>query len=200
MNRAFNLERRVLLGATAAASLGFGSGMVAAQSATPSVSARLPRLSARVELFAHRGCSAQRPEHTLAAYVLAMHQGADYIEPDLVCTKDGVLVARHENNLTETSDVSRRAEFANKRTTKTIDGVKQEGWFVEDFTLVELKRLRAIERLPLVRVANTAFDGQYQIPTFDEVIEAVAAESQATGRVIGLVLSLSIQLTTTVWV
>ena len=187
MNRAFSLERRVLLGATAAASLGFGSGMVAAQSATPSVSARLPRLSARVELFAHRGCSAQRPEHTLAAYVLAMHQGADYIEPDLVCTKDGVLVARHENNLTETSDVSRRAEFANKRTTKTIDGVKQEGWFVEDFTLVELKRLRAIERLPLVRVANTAFDGQYQIPTFDEVIEAVAAESQATGRVIGLV-------------
>lgn len=187
MHRAFNLERRVLLAATAAAGLGFGSRMVAAQSAIPSAFARLPRLSARVELFAHRGCSALRPEHTLAAYVLAMHQGADYIEPDLVCTKDGVLVARHENNLTETSDVARRSEFASKRTTKTIDGVKQDGWFVEDFTLVELKRLRAIERLPLVRVGNTAFDGQYQIPTFDEVIEAVAAESQATGRVIGLV-------------
>jgi len=148
---------------------------------------KVPRLSARIELFAHRGASALRPEHTLAAYTLAMHQGADYIEPDLVCTKDGVLVARHENNLTETTDVSKRGEFASKKTTKTIDGVTQQGWFVEDFTLSELKQLRAVERLPMVRVANTAYDGFYQIPTLEEIIELVAAESAATGRVIGLV-------------
>jgi glycerophosphoryl diester phosphodiesterase len=148
---------------------------------------KVPRLSARIELFAHRGASALRPEHTLAAYTLAMHQGADYIEPDLVCTKDGVLVARHENNLTETTDVSKRGEFAPKKTTKTIDGVTQQGWFVEDFTLSELKQLRAVERLPMVRVANTAYDGFYQIPTLEEIIELVAAESAATGRVIGLV-------------
>jgi glycerophosphoryl diester phosphodiesterase len=184
----FQPKRRGLV--MGAAWLGLGLAHSAAWAQTMALSGpitRTPRLSPRVELFAHRGCSAQRPEHTLAAYVLAMHQGADYIEPDLVCTKDGVLVARHENNLTETTDVSTRSEFAAKRVTKTIDGVKQEGWFVEDFTLDELKRLRAIERLPQVRVANTAFDGQYQIPTLEEVIEVVAAHAQATGRVIGLV-------------
>lgn len=148
---------------------------------------KVSRLSSRIELFAHRGASALRPEHTLAAYTLAMHQGADYIEPDLVCTKDGVLVARHENNLTETTDVSMRSEFSAKKTTKTIDGVTQQGWFVEDFTLSELKVLRAVERLPMIRKANTAYDGFYQIPTLEEIIELVAAESAASGRVIGLV-------------
>ena len=182
----FKLQRRHLVLGTALGALSMGPSAALAQSFGPNAN-RTPRLSSRVELFAHRGCSAQRPEHTLASYVLAMHQGADYIEPDLVSTKDGVLVARHENNLTETTDVAKRSEFASKRVTKTIDGVKQEGWFVEDFTLDEIKRLRAIERLPQVRVANTAFDGQYQIPTLDEVIEVVSAEAQATGRVIGLV-------------
>jgi glycerophosphoryl diester phosphodiesterase len=187
IDQRLSLHRRGFLTASASAGLFFGGGMLLAQTVVAQTAPRAQRLSSRVELFAHRGCSAQRPEHTLAAYVLAMLQGADYIEPDLVCTKDGVLVARHENNLTETTDVARRSEFASKRTTKTIDGVKQEGWFVEDFTLFELKRLRAIERLPQVRVANTAYDGQYQIPTFEEVIEVVAAQAQASGRVIGLV-------------
>ena len=141
----------------------------------------------KVELFAHRGASALRPEHTLAAYVLAIRQGADFIEPDLVCTKDGVLVARHENNLTETTDVALRPEFAHKKTKKTIDGLTEEGWFVEDFELVELKKLRAIERLGAVRTWNNQYNGLYQIPTFEEVIELVAAESAAIGRPIGLV-------------
>lgn len=143
--------------------------------------------SNKVELFAHRGASALRPEHTMASYALAIRQGADYIEPDLVSTKDGVLVARHENNLTETTDVALRAEFAHKKAKKTIDGLTEEGWFVEDFTLVELKKLRAIERLGTVRTWNNQYNGLYQIPTFEEVIELVAAESAAIGRLIGLV-------------
>ena len=140
IDQRLSLHRRGFLTASASAGLFFGGGMLLAQTVVAQTAPRAQRLSSRVELFAHRGCSAQRPEHTLAAYVLAMLQGADYIEPDLVCTKDGVLVARHENNLTETTDVARRSEFASKRTTKTIDGGKQEGWFVEDFTLFELKR------------------------------------------------------------
>jgi len=143
--------------------------------------------SNKVELFAHRGASALRPEHTMASYALAIRQGADYIEPDLVSTKDGVLVARHENNLTETTDVALRAEFAHKKAKKTIDGLTEEGWFVEDFTLVELKKLRAIERLGTIRTWNNQYNGLYQIPTFEEVIELVAAESAAIGRLIGLV-------------
>ena len=143
--------------------------------------------SNKVELFAHRGASALRPEHTMASYALAIRQGADYIEPDLVSTKDGVLVARHENNLTETTDVALRAEFAHKMAKKTIDGLTEEGWFVEDFTLVELKKLRAIERLGTIRTWNNQYNGLYQIPTFEEVIELVAAESAAIGRPIGLV-------------
>lgn len=141
----------------------------------------------KIELFAHRGASALRPEHTLASYVLAIRQGADFIEPDLVCTQDGVLVARHENNLTETTDVALRPEFASRKTKKTIDGITEEGWFVEDFKLDELKKLRAIERLAAVRTWNNAYNGLYQVPTFEEVIELVAAESAAIGRPIGLV-------------
>jgi len=141
----------------------------------------------KVELFAHRGASALRPEHTLAAYVLAIRQGADYIEPDLVSTKDGVLVARHENNLTETTDVATRSEFAHKKTKKNIDGLTEEGWFVEDFKFDELKKLRAIERLGTVRTWNNQYNGMYQIPSFEEIIELVAAESAAIGRPIGLV-------------
>jgi glycerophosphoryl diester phosphodiesterase len=138
-------------------------------------------------LFAHRGASALRPEHTLASYAKAIADGADYIEPDLVCTRDGVLVARHEGNLTETTDVAGRAEFANRRTTKTIDGVTHEGWFVDDFTLAELKTLRAVERLPKVRPQNALYDGQFQIPTWEEIIDFAAAESATSGRIIGLV-------------
>jgi glycerophosphoryl diester phosphodiesterase len=118
----------------------------------------------------HRGASALRPEHTLLSYETAIALGADYIEPDLVSTKDRVLVARHENEISGTTDVDRHPEFADRRTTKTIDGVAVTGWFTEDFTLDELRTLRAKERIPDLRPGNTAFDGQAQIPTFEEVV------------------------------
>ena len=141
----------------------------------------------RPEVFGHRGACALRPEHTLASYAKAIQDGADYIEPDLVCTKDGVLVARHESNLSETTDVASRAQFAARRTSKAVDGETHAGWFVDDFTFAELKTLRAIERLPKVRPGNTVYDGQFQIPSWEEIIEFVAAQSATTGRMIGLV-------------
>lgn len=137
-------------------------------------------------VIAHRGASGERPEHTIAAYDLAIEQGADFIEPDLVPTKDGVLVARHENNITDTTDVADRPEFAERKTTKTIDGSKQTGWFTEDFTLAELKTLRARERLPMLRGDNQAYDGQFEIPTLAEVIDLAKRRSAETGRTIGI--------------
>ena len=127
-------------------------------------------------VIAHRGASAYRPEHTLAAYQLAIDMGADYIEPDLVSTKDRVLVARHENEISGTTDVATRPEFANRKRTKVIDGTPLTGWFTEDFTLAELKTLRAIERIPDLRPANTAFNGLYQVPTLQEVIDLAQRE------------------------
>ncbi|HPF26997.1 MAG TPA: glycerophosphodiester phosphodiesterase [Steroidobacteraceae bacterium] len=124
-------------------------------------------------IIAHRGASGYLPEHTLPAYFVAIQQGADYVEPDLVVTKDGVLVARHENEISGTTDVAQHPEFADRRTTKTIDGEAITGWFTEDFTLAELKTLRARERLPQLRPANARLDGAFQIPTFDEVLELV---------------------------
>jgi glycerophosphoryl diester phosphodiesterase len=122
-------------------------------------------------VIAHRGASGYRPEHTLAAYALGARMGADYIEPDLVSTKDGVLVARHENEISATTDVADHPEFASRRTTKTIDGVALTGWFTEDFTLAELKTLRAKERIPELRPRNTLYNGRYEIPTFQEVLD-----------------------------
>jgi glycerophosphoryl diester phosphodiesterase len=122
-------------------------------------------------VIGHRGSSGYRPEHTLASYELAIAMGADYIEPDLVSTKDHVLVARHENDISATTDVASHPEFVARRTTKVIDGVTITSWFTEDFTLAELKTLRAKERLPDLRPNNTVFDGLYQIPTFQEVID-----------------------------
>ena len=137
-------------------------------------------------LIAHRGASGERPEHTIASYTLAIEQGADFIEPDLVLTKDGILVARHENEISTTTDVADHPEFASRKATKVIDGHSVKGWFTEDFTLAELKMLRAKERLPKLRPANTAYDGQFTIPTFDEIIALAQAKSQETGRRIGL--------------
>lgn len=137
-------------------------------------------------VFGHRGASGYRPEHTLAAYRLAIQLGADYIEPDLVPTRDGVLVARHENDITGTTDVSARPEFAARQTTKTIDGRPITGWFTEDFTLAELKTLRAKERLPDVRPGNTRYDGRFEVPTFAEVLALVKEESRRQGREIGV--------------
>lgn len=121
-------------------------------------------------VIAHRGASGERPEHTMAAYRLAIAQGADFIEPDLVMTRDGVLVCRHENEITGTTDVAVRPAFADRRREKTVDGVTATGWWVEDFTLAELKTLRCKERLPQLRPANTAFDGQDEIPTFTDAL------------------------------
>lgn len=126
-------------------------------------------------IIAHRGASGERPEHTRAAYDLAIQQGADVIEPDLVISRDGVLVVRHENEIGGTTDVATRPEFADRRTVKTVDGRPVAGWFTEDFTLAELKTLRARERLPDLRPANTAFDGQDPILTFEEVLDIAAA-------------------------
>ena len=137
-------------------------------------------------IIAHRGASAERPEHTLAAYELAIDQGADYIEPDLVATKDLVLVSRHENELSGTTDVASREEFEDRRREKTIDGRLVAGWFVEDFTLAELRTLRAKERIPSLRPANARFDGLYQVPTLAEIVKLVRAKEAATGRRIGL--------------
>ena len=153
---------------------------VAAQAAAP----RAERLEPLV--FAHRGASGYRPEHTLSAYDLAVRMGADVIEPDLVATKDGVLVARHENEISGTTDIAERQEFAALRTTKTIDGRPVTGWFTEDLTLAQLRTLRAVERLPEVRQENTIHDGRYLVPTFTEVIDFAAAASRATGRTIGI--------------
>ncbi|MEM8697003.1 MAG: glycerophosphodiester phosphodiesterase [Pseudomonadota bacterium] len=134
-------------------------------------------------IIAHRGASAERPEHTLEAYQLAIDQGADYIEPDLVMTRDGVLVARHENEISSTTDIADRAEFADRMTTKTIDGRSVTGWFTEDFTLAELRSLRTRERLPELRPHSASYDGQYTIPTLAEIIDL----AQRQDRTIGLI-------------
>ncbi|MBC7984181.1 MAG: glycerophosphodiester phosphodiesterase [Candidatus Obscuribacterales bacterium] len=132
-------------------------------------------------VIAHRGASGYVPEHTLTAYFIAVQPGADYIEPDLVMTKDGILVARHENEISGTTDVAAHAEFSARKTTKTIDGQKVTGWFTEDFTLAELKTLRTRERLPQLRPANTRFDGQFEIPTFDEILSLVRSLERMRG-------------------
>src|SRR5512139_2751841 len=126
-------------------------------------------------LIAHRGASGHLPEHTLAAYLLAIEQGADYIEPDLVSTRDGVLVARHENEIGGTTDVAAHPEFAARRRRQDVDGIAVDGWFTEDFTLAELRTLRARERLPELRPQGARFDGQYAIPTFVEILDLLAA-------------------------
>ncbi|WP_292040637.1 MULTISPECIES: glycerophosphodiester phosphodiesterase [unclassified Brevundimonas] len=136
------------------------------------------------QIIAHRGASGERPEHTRAAYELAIDQGADVIEPDLVMTSDGHLVLRHENEIGETTNVADKPEFASRRATRTIDGVDVTGWFTEDFTLAELKTLRAKERLPQMR--GTAFDGREALLTFDEVLDIAEAASARTGRRIGV--------------
>ncbi len=137
-------------------------------------------------VIGHRGASGYRPEHILASYELAARMGADFMEPDLVSTKDRVLVARHENDITGTTDVAQHPEFAGRRATKVIDGQSLTGWFTEDFTLDELKTLRAKERLPLVRQENTLYDGRYTIPTLQEILDLRARLSRELRRPIGV--------------
>jgi glycerophosphoryl diester phosphodiesterase len=137
-------------------------------------------------VIGHRGASGYRPEHTLASYELAARMGADFIEPDLVSTKDGVLVARHENEIGGTTDVASRPEFTALRRTKVVDGASITGWFTEDFTLAELKTLRAVERLPAVRQRNTLYNGLFEVPTFQEVLDLRARLSRELDREIGV--------------
>ncbi|WBQ06520.1 glycerophosphodiester phosphodiesterase family protein [Kribbella sp. CA-293567] len=138
-------------------------------------------------VIAHRGASGYRPEHTPQAYRLAAALGADYLEPDLVATLDGVLVVRHENELSGTTDVARHAVFADRRITKIVDGAVVHGWFAEDFTYEELQVLRTRERMPALRAGNTAYDGREGIQTFDQVVALARQESARLGRPIGVI-------------
>ncbi|MFJ1667809.1 glycerophosphodiester phosphodiesterase [Streptomyces bottropensis] len=133
-------------------------------------------------IIAHRGASGYRPEHTLGSYQLALDMGAHVIEQDLVPTKDGHLVCRHENDITGTTDVSAHPEFADRKATKVVDGVTYTGWFTEDFTLAELKTLRAKERIPGNRQENTLYDGRWEIPTFEEVLRWADKEGRKRGE------------------
>lgn len=151
----------------------------------PIASPRPPRRP-RPLVIAHRGASGYLPEHTLAAYAVASLQGADFIEPDLVATRDGHLVARHDNVLDPTTDVAEHPDLARRYTRKTVDGSEIDGWFIEDFTLAEVRRLRAIERIPDLRPANARFDRHFGIPTFAEILALARACEHALGRPIGV--------------
>ena len=164
----------VVLSAFLAACAGTGS---MTKSPYPTLSGDKPMV------IGHRGASGYLPEHTLASYKKAIEMGADFIEPDLVVTKDGELVARHEPNITATTDVSTRPEFANRKTTRKVDGVAETGWFVTDFTLAELRTLYAKQANP---VRDQSFNKQFQIPTFREILDLAKTESARTGRTIGV--------------
>src|SRR3954454_15299448 len=153
-------------------------------STTPMSLTALPFASPVV--VGHRGAAGYRPEHTLASYLLAIEQGADYIEPDLVSTRDGVLVARHENQIGATTDVADHPEFTRRHTTKVINGREVCGWFTEDFTLSELKTLRAKERLPRLRPANAWYDGRFDIPTFEEILDLARDIGRRRGIAVGV--------------
>ncbi|MEU8676363.1 glycerophosphodiester phosphodiesterase family protein [Streptomyces sp. NPDC048560] len=170
-------RRRSVLLATAAVTAAAASPAVASDA-----SDRNGRRPAGPLVIGHRGAAGWRPEHTAAAYAFGVRAGADWIEPDLVPTKDHVLVVRHENEISGTTDVAAHPEFAGRRTTRTVDGRAVTGWFTEDFTLAELRTLRAVERLPLVRNRNTVFDGREQVMTFQEVIDLARALSREHGR------------------
>lgn len=140
----------------------------------------------RLLIIAHRGASGYVPEHTLGSYALAVTMGADYIEPDLVMTKDGYLVARHDNELGLTTDVADHPEFTSRHRNQTVDSIEIGGWFTEDFTLAELKTLRAIERIPHIRPGNARMDGSFEIPTLQEIIDLVKSLQISQKRIIGI--------------
>ncbi|MFI1017091.1 glycerophosphodiester phosphodiesterase [Streptomyces sp. NPDC020965] len=185
--------RRTVLGAAAlsTAAIGVGGGAApAAAGERPGDGRGAPgggyRELPHPTVIAHRGASGYRPEHTIGAYQLALDMGAHVVEQDLVPTRDGHLVCRHENDITGTTDVADHPEFASRRTTKKIDGTSITGWFTEDFTLAELKTLRAKERIPGVRRDNTLYDGRWTIPSFDEVLRWAEREGRRRGRPVWL--------------
>ncbi|MFP8941542.1 glycerophosphodiester phosphodiesterase [Streptomyces fenghuangensis] len=189
MGQAQRPDRRTVLGAAvlgagaaalgpaaaAAADGGRGSGAGRGRTALPTPA-----------VIAHRGASGYRPEHTLGAYQLALDMGADVIEQDLVPTRDGHLVCRHENDITGTTDVADHPEFADRKATRTVDGTEITGWFTEDFTLAELKTLRATERIPGTRPDNTLYDGRWTVPSFEEVLRWAEREGRRRGRPVWL--------------
>src|SRR6266496_1208351 len=136
-------------------------------------------------IIGHRGAPGYRPEHTLASYELAFRMGVNFVDVDLVPTKDGVLVARHEPEISGTTDVASRPEFASRKKTQVIDGVPTTGWFTQDFTLAELKTLRAIERIPANRPNNKLYNGRYQIATYQEVLDLTKRLSRELHRTVG---------------
>lgn len=169
------------------------AGLIGAMMMTTSTAAAPLPASARAGpppapplIIAHRGASADRPEHTIAAYTKAIEDGADFIEPDLVATKDHHLIARHENEISTTTNVKDHPEFADRKRTQIIDGATYTGWFTEDFTLAELKTLRARERIPLLRPDNAKYDDQFALATLAEIIALAKAETLRTGRPIGI--------------
>ncbi|MFD4944886.1 glycerophosphodiester phosphodiesterase [Streptomyces sp. NPDC058239] len=188
--------RRTLLGAGAAvlgtAALGLAGGPAdAAGNASERSGGHGGGHGFRLDLpvptvIGHRGTSGYRPEHTLGSYQLALDMGAHIIEQDLVPTKDGHLVCRHENDITATTDVSAHPGFASRKTTKKVDGVSLTGWFTEDFTLAELKTLRAKERIPGTRQKNTLYDGRWEVPTFEEVLQWADREGRKRGKPVWL--------------
>ncbi|TJZ41914.1 glycerophosphodiester phosphodiesterase [Streptomyces piniterrae] len=181
--------RRTVLGAAAlgagAAVLG-GAGQASASQTGAGADGAEGRELPVPLVVGHRGACGYRPEHTFGSYQLALDMGADVIEQDVVPTKDGHLVCRHENDITATTDVADHPEFAGRKTTKTVDGKKLTGWFTEDFTLAELKTLRAKERIPDVRQHNTLYNGRWEVPTFEEVLRWAESEGRRRGRRIWL--------------
>ncbi|MEU0370970.1 glycerophosphodiester phosphodiesterase [Streptomyces sp. NPDC006283] len=179
--------RRSVLGAAVLTTAALGVGAGPAQAGERGGSGRPPGRNLPVPtVIAHRGASGYRPEHTIGSYQLALDMGAHVIEQDLVPTKDGHLVCRHENDITGTTDVAAHPEFASRRTTKSVDGVSLNGWFTEDFTLAELKTLRAKERIPGTRQENTLYDGRWTVPTFEEVLRWAEREGRRRGRPVWL--------------
>ncbi|MET9348550.1 glycerophosphodiester phosphodiesterase [Streptomyces termitum] len=193
--------RRTVLGAAGAAAIGASAGLAGAGTARAAETGRPQDGDHRGRgngngrgyrslpvptVIAHRGASGYRPEHTLGSYQHALDLGAHVIEQDLVPTKDGHLVCRHENDITGTTDVASRPEFASRRTTKSVDGARLTGWFTEDFTLAELKTLRATERIPGTRQENTLYDGRWTVPTFEEVLRWADEEGRRRGREVWL--------------
>lgn len=159
------------------------AGSMALSAAPPAIG---PAAPTRPLIIAHRGLSGQYPEHTLLAYRAAIAAGADFIEPDLVLTRDGALIARHENEISGTTDVAQHPEFAGRKATKTIDGQPVTGWFTEDFTLAEIRTLRASERLPQLRLANRAYDGQEQVPSFEQILSLLDEVNKGRARPVGV--------------
>ncbi|PZS27057.1 MAG: glycerophosphodiester phosphodiesterase [Pseudonocardiales bacterium] len=179
--------RRIRPALAALAAMITAATLITSASAAPAHSDRHRPASDAPLVFGHRGAAGYRPEHTTAGYELAARMGADYIEPDLVPTKDGVLVDRHEPEISQTTDVASHPEFASRKTTKVVDGVSTTGWFTTDFTLAELKTLRAVERLPAIRQHNTLYNGKYQVLTLQEDITLWRALAKKFNKHLGLV-------------